>query len=167
MCFSWSYCRKIKNALVGLFVYNLFWHQHFEHFEHFEASLPPTHNHYELQGSCEKGWVVIVGLYSLLKLNQNWQWQWDLSNIWQIITIWRPTRHVYNVPQYMFSFFCFVKFEKSSQHLYKVAKEKTISKLFRNSKVVNVLIEDICLSDTLMYIFIFIIKTLWINHYSW
>ena len=65
-----------------------------------------------------------------------------------------------NVPLYMFSFFCFVQFEKSSQHLFKVAEEKTISKLVGNSKVENVLIEDICLSDTLMYISIFIIKTL-------
>ena len=58
----------------------------------------------------------------------------------------------------MFSFFCFVQFEKSSQHLYKVQKEKTISKLVRNSKVENVLIEDICLSDTLMCIFILSLK---------
>ena len=65
-----------------------------------------------------------------------------------------------NVPLYMFSFFCFVQFEKSSQHLYlyKVAEEKTISKLVGNSKVENVLIEDICLSDTLMCIFILSLK---------
>ena len=80
MCFPDN--RKIENALVGLCVFVICSDMNILNI--LNILKTPTHNYHESQGSYEKGQAVIVSLYSLFELNQNWKWQWDLSNILQI-----------------------------------------------------------------------------------